>query len=135
MGWDVLVVDDSSTVRAMVILALEAGGVRVNRLYQAGDGREALAILRRQWVDVMITDVNMPACDGIQLVRTLQEDPGLRLVPVVVVSSADNEENRTALRNLGVGLFISKPFNPDHLAAAVTSAVSGRQRLKELNGG
>lgn len=126
MAWNILLVDDSITVRAVVQKALQIAEVPYRTIYQAGNGLEALAVLESQPVDLVITDLVMPEMDGEELVRTMGERGLLARTPVVVVSSAGGEERLRRLEAAGVRGFIHKPFTPEQIRLAVSRVMEVR---------
>ena len=120
MAWNILLVDDSITVRAVVQKALQIAEVPYRTIYQAGHGREALEVLESQEVDLVITDLVMPEMDGEALVAEMGRRGLLQRTPVVVVSSASGEDRLKRLEELGVKGFIHKPFTPEQIRRTVS---------------
>jgi CheY-like chemotaxis protein len=87
MAFNILLVDDSVTVRAVISKALHLAGVDINLLYQAGNGQEALEILEAEWIDLVLCDISMPVMDGETLVSRMVDNGMIKTVPVVIVSS------------------------------------------------
>lgn len=115
MSFAVMIVDDSPAMRAFVRRILDMSGLEINSCIEAGDGQEALELLREHRPDVILSDINMPRMDGEQFVRSLEADPELRLIPVVVVST-DRTENRVQqMIELGARGYVTKPFLPETL--------------------
>jgi two-component system chemotaxis response regulator CheY len=114
----IVVADDSAIVRTMVKKALAMSGLRADVVHEAASGREALALLQREPVDAVFTDLNMPEMDGAELVGRMAADPRLAAVPVVVISSDRNEARAEELR-ARVRAWIPKPFRPEDLRAVV----------------
>jgi CheY-like chemotaxis protein len=102
----VLVVDDENTVRALVAAMLRRGGFEVS---EARDGLDALAVARRFRPDVIVTDLNMPRCDGERLCVELKQDVATAWIPVVVMTGSTPDETR--LRKLGCVAFLHKPLS------------------------
>jgi two-component system chemotaxis response regulator CheY len=125
MSYTVLIVDDSATTRCLIGRTLRIGGLNVDCIVEASDGSEALAVVRAQRVDLVLTDLNMPGFDGIALTRTLRKDPLTRDIPVVVISADPSPVHARVLADAGVRAFIRKPFTPEML----------RNTLDELLGG
>jgi two-component system chemotaxis response regulator CheY len=119
MSVRIVVVDDSAIVRAMVKKALGMAGLRVDAAHEAASGLEALALLAREPVDAVFTDLNMPEMSGVELVERMAADPRLAAVPVVVISSDRSAARAEQLRARGVRAWISKPFRPEELRAVV----------------
>jgi two-component system, chemotaxis family, chemotaxis protein CheY len=126
MSWRVLVVDDSAIVRAMVRKALGMSGATVSSVQEAGNGREALAVLAAEPVDVVFADINMPEMSGLELVQAMQEDAALAAIPIVVVSSERNEARMDALRDAGVRAYLRKPFRPEDFRDVLQALAAAR---------
>jgi two-component system chemotaxis response regulator CheY len=115
MAFNVMIVDDSPAMRSFVRRVLELSGVDVGTCLTASNGQEALDLLRGHWVDVILTDINMPTMDGEQFVRILEADESLRSIPVVVVSTDSTENRVQRLLTLGAKGYVTKPFLPETL--------------------
>ena len=115
MAFNVLIVDDSPAMRAFVSRVLEISGFPVGLRLEAGNGEEALRLLAEKWIDVVLTDLNMPGMDGEQLVRRLEQDELLRAIPVVVISTDRTETRVRRLMSLGARGYVKKPFLPETL--------------------
>jgi two-component system chemotaxis response regulator CheY len=115
MAYRVLIVDDSPAMRAFVRRVICLSGVDVVDCFEAGNGREALAVLADQWVDVILTDINMPVMDGEQLLERLQAEDLLRSIPTVIISTDATRHRVERLRELGACGYIAKPFLPENL--------------------
>jgi two-component system chemotaxis response regulator CheY len=115
MAFDVMIVDDSPAMRGFVRRVLELSGIPIGTCLAAGNGQQALDLLRRQCVDFILTDINMPIMDGEQFVRVLDSDEALRSIPVVVVSTDSTENRVQRLLTLGARGYVTKPFLPETL--------------------
>ena len=121
MAFNLLIVDDSKTVRTVILRALEISGVPVNQTYQAENGEEGLKILAEEWIDLVLADINMPVMNGVEMIRHIVADEDLAKTPVVVVSTEGSETRRAELKELGVRDFLRKPFKPEDLHSAVVN--------------
>ena len=119
MAFNILLVDDSATVRAVISKALTLAGVDINELYQAGNGQEALDVLEKDWVDLVFCDISMPVMDGEELVTAMNENGMIQSIPVVIVSSAGSEPRVARLKEKGVKDYIQKPFTPERIREVV----------------
>jgi two-component system, chemotaxis family, chemotaxis protein CheY len=119
MGYNILIVDDSITVRAMIAKALKLSQLPLGEIYQAGNGQEALEALKANWTDLVLTDINMPVMNGLELVRQMAADELLRTVPVVVVSTEGSQARIDELKSHGIRGYLRKPFTPEVLKAEV----------------
>ena len=126
MAYDILIVDDSATVRRMMIKTLGMAGVDIAELHQAANGREALDLLQENWVDVVFTDINMPEMDGMEFVRQMSADGVMKLMPVVVVTTEGSEARIQELREMGIRGFLRKPFTPEAIRDVVTDILGGQ---------
>ena len=126
MAFNFLVVDDSETVRAVIAKTLRMAGLPINELYQAANGREALAVLQDNWVDLIFTDINMPVMGGIEMIEKLCEDGMLKTIPVVIVSTEGSQTRIEQLKAKGVRAYLRKPFQPE-LIRNVVSDILGVQ--------
>ena len=108
----VLLVDDSTTMRAFAVAALEAEGFHVTT---AGSGFEALKLLPRGRFDLIITDVNMPDINGLELTRLVRENPAHAKVPLVIISTDGGARDRERGLKLGASAYLVKPFAPEAL--------------------
>jgi two-component system, chemotaxis family, chemotaxis protein CheY len=115
MSLTVMVVDDSPAMRAFVRRILDMSGLEINRCIEAGDGQEALDLLRESRVDVILADINMPRMNGEQFVRSIEADPELCSIPVVVVSTDRTETRVQQMLALGARGYVTKPFLPEAL--------------------
>lgn len=115
----VLVVDDSKVMRRMVVRSLELSGLEISEVQEAESGTDALDVLHRMWIDVVLCDVHMPKMSGVELVRRMSEDRLTAGVPVVMVSSDRNQAQIDELHSLGVRGYVIKPFQPEALARTV----------------
>ena len=112
----ILTVDDSTSMRQMVRATLESAGYGV---VEAIDGQEALDFARKQSVDLVISDVNMPRMDGIRLVSELRGLPTYRLTPLLLLTTESSQEKKREGKKAGATGWIVKPFNPTQLLATL----------------
>ena len=117
MAYRVLITDDSPAMRSFVRRVIEISGFELSHCYEAGDGEEALSLLHREWVDAILTDINMPGVDGEELLRRLAADEMLRSVPTIVISTDATENRISRLFALGARGYVTKPFRPETLRA------------------
>ncbi len=124
MAFRVLIVDDSPVMRAFIRRIILMSGLEADFL-EAGDGREALDLLQKEWVDVVLTDINMPGMDGEELVRRLEADNLLKSVPVVIVSTDGTQSRMQRMFTLGARGYVKKPFLPETLREELERVVGG----------
>lgn len=114
-GLCTLIVDDSSVMRKIVARALQQGGVALAEVLEAGNGAEALDILRSKRVDLVLSDINMPVMDGLEFVRQLQGIENAKGVPVVMITTEGSESHVMQALSSGARGYIRKPFTPDQM--------------------
>ncbi len=115
MAYRVLIVDDSPAMRAFVRRVMEISGFETSKCLEAGCGEEALELLGSDWVDVILTDINMPGMGGEEFLRRLAEEELLRSIPAVVISTDATQLRMDRLAALGARGYITKPFRPEDL--------------------
>ena len=113
----VLVVDDSEPIRTLVAVNLELEGFEVRT---AGDGQQALEVLRSWRPDVVTLDVVMPRLDGLATLERIRADVATAGLPVVLVTGRAQRSDRTRGEELGADAYLTKPFEPAHLVAVVS---------------
>jgi len=120
----ILVVDDQGSMRALVMSALRAMGVRT--LMEAADGLEALDVLHRKGADLVLLDAEMPKLDGVSVLRTIRGDPTLSAVKVIMMTGRADAEFVQSIARLGVDGYLAKPVSAAALNARVSQAFRGR---------
>ncbi|WP_040842573.1 response regulator [Nitrospirillum viridazoti] len=116
MAKTVLSVDDSSSVRQMVKLTLSGAGYDV---VQASDGAEGLAKAKDTAVDLVVTDLNMPVMNGLDLIRALRQLPAYSGVPILFLTTESDADMKQAAKAAGATGWITKPFQQEQLVAVV----------------
>lgn len=124
MALNILLVDDSQTTRSIVGRTLKMSGLELGDVREAENGRQALELLDRHWVDLVISDLNMPVMSGVDLIGKMKEDPLLRTVPVLVVTAEGNRRRIEGLKASGlVTGYLRKPFSPEQVRDAIRQAL------------
>jgi len=126
MALNILVVDDSQIVRAVILKSLDLANVPVGQAYQAANGREALEILGRHWVDLVFADINMPVMGGAEMIEKMSQDGLLKSIPVVIVSTEGSVTRMEDLRAKGVRAYLRKPFKPEDIREVVDQVIEVR---------
>lgn len=118
----ILVVDDSETVRQVLQMTLANSGFHV---VEAEDGHDALDKLAHNSIDMMITDLNMPNMDGLDLIKQVRQAGAHRFTPIVMLTTESSEEKKLAGREAGASGWIVKPFKPEQLLKVVKLILGG----------
>lgn len=116
MALQVMAVDDSKTMRDMISHTLKSNGYDV---LLAEDGKQALEMLGTKKADVVITDLNMPNMNGLDLIKSLRTQPAYRTTPILMLTTESDETKKAAGKQAGATGWIVKPFNPEKLIAVI----------------
>ena len=116
MGKTILTVDDSSTVRLVLSSTLTNAGYKV---VEAVDGQDAIEQLDSGKINMLITDLNMPRVDGLDLIRHVRRSPGCRFLPIIMLTTESNCEKKQKGKTAGASGWIVKPFKPEQLLSVV----------------
>ena len=120
MSKKVMTVDDSSVVRQILKKTLTGAGYEVT---EAVDGVDALEKLTNGPVDMVVTDLNMPNMDGVELIRNLRRQPGNRFLPIVMLTTESQQHIKEEGKMAGASGWIVKPFRPEQLLAIVRTVL------------
>ena len=115
MPYNVMIVDDSPSMRTFVHRVIDLSGFEVSSCLNAANGAEALELLGEHAIDIILTDINMPRMNGEEFVRKLEEHEKFRLIPVVVVSTDSTHNRIRRMLELGARGYVVKPFSPEVL--------------------
>jgi two-component system chemotaxis response regulator CheY len=115
MAYRVLIVDDSPAMRTFIRRVIDMSGFELSDCFEASNGVEALDLLRTEWVDAILTDINMPGMDGQEFLRRLSEDEMLRSIPAIVISTDSTSQRIASMASLGARGYVTKPFLPETL--------------------
>jgi len=117
----ILAVDDSASMRQMVSFTLKGAGYEV---IEAVDGQDALGKAKGKVADIVLTDVNMPNMDGIQLIRELRKLPQYKFTPMLLLTTESAADKKAEGKAAGATGWLVKPFNPDQLLATLKKVMS-----------
>ena len=112
----IMTVDDSSSLRQMVSFVLKDGGYQV---IEATDGVDALSKLQGVDLDLVLSDINMPRMDGLELTRQIRAMPRYKFVPIILLTTESHPEKKREGKTAGATGWIVKPFTPDQLLGVV----------------
>lgn len=116
MSKTILAVDDSASIRQMISFTLKDAGYEV---IEAIDGKDALAKLNGSSMHMLISDVNMPNMNGIELVRQVRANPAFKFIPIIMLTTESQDSKKQEGKMAGATGWIVKPFKPDQLLAVV----------------
>ncbi len=122
----ILIVEDSATMRSLLVSTLESLDLPL-RITQAASGFEALRSLPRDEFDLIVTDINMPDINGLELVSFVKRNAAFRSIPLVIVSTEGSERDREKGLELGADAYLVKPFDPEALRR-VARELLGKRR-------
>jgi two-component system chemotaxis response regulator CheY len=112
---DVLIVDDSAAIRKILRRVLQQAEIPVAQFFEAGDGVEALESLKKQTVQLILSDINMPNMDGLQLLSQLKSHPEWKNVPVVMITTEGSQSKVLEAVQLGAAGYVRKPFTAEQI--------------------
>jgi two-component system chemotaxis response regulator CheY len=115
MESDVLVVDDSAAIRKILQRVLRQTGMSIRTIYEAGDGQQALEVLKAQKIALVLSDINMPTMDGLQLLASVRTSAQWRHIPVVMITTEGGEAKVGEAVRLGAAGYVRKPFTADQI--------------------
>jgi len=113
----ILIAEDSPTMRSLIVSTIAALGDY--EVVEAANGFEALRILPREKVDLVITDINMPDINGLELVSFVKNNPNYQSTPLFIISTEGSERDREKGMALGADAYLVKPFSPEELQALI----------------
>ena len=123
MPLNVLLVDDSSAIRKILARVLRQAGVPLGELFEAGDGVEALEVLKNQNVGLVLSDVNMPNMDGFQLLAEIKSKENLKKIPVIMITTEGAHNKVLEAVGLGAAGYVRKPFTADQIKEKLAGLV------------
>jgi two-component system chemotaxis response regulator CheY len=123
-GLTFLVVEDSPTMRQLISFSLKR--FKGCRIVEAVDGVDALKKLASEKIDVILTDINMPVMDGLKLVSLIRQNPELKDLPIIIITTEGAEEDRQRGLALGANSYIAKPIQSSHLIKTIQELLQKR---------
>lgn len=126
MAYKFMIIDDSSIVRGMLKKIIGMSGIDVSEIIEAINGKDALEKLASSWVDLAFLDINMPVMNGMEFMEQLRQDPALKELPVVVVSTEGSQERIDRMKELSVKKYLRKPVTPEQMTEVVNELLGGK---------
>ncbi len=124
MAYNILIVDDSTPMRAVIKKIVKASGFNVGQFFEAINGLEAMEVLNHEWIDLALIDYNMPDMNGLELVEEMNKHDDLNSIPAVMITTEGSKERVEQFMAKGVIDYIKKPFTPEQI----------KQKLKYIMG-
>ena len=115
MALDVLIVDDSAAIRKILIRMLSQADLMLGKIHEANDGEEAMATLNAEHIGLVLSDINMPNMDGIELLGTMKATSALKNVPIIMITTEGSQERVMQALKLGAAGYVRKPFTADQI--------------------
>jgi len=116
-----LIVDDSATMRKIIMRSIRQSGLKVDKFLEAGNGKEALDVIGSNPVDIVLVDINMPEMNGLELLKKLRSSGETKDLPVVMITTEGSENVVKKAKQLGLNGFIRKPFTPETIGSTLSS--------------
>jgi two-component system, chemotaxis family, chemotaxis protein CheY len=123
----VLIVDDSSVMRKIVERSLRQAGLDLGEVLEAGNGAEALVEVQKGSLDLILSDINMPAVDGLEFLKNLAGVEAAKGVPVVMITTEGSEARVVEALSAGAKGYIRKPFTPEQVKERIAPLLGGLQ--------
>ena len=119
MAHHILIVDDSVLMRTALKRTIDMVGIETESISEAGNGLEALAVLESKPIDLILTDLNMPEMNGVELVHCLKEKSEYKNIPVIVITTESNVLRIEDLQAEGIQDYLHKPFTPEEFRETI----------------
>jgi len=133
MSFNVLIVDDSRSMRSVIKKIIAISGFSMDQCYEAVNGKQAMEILAREQVDIILSDLNMPEMNGLEMLEALKLDRRLQRIPVIIISTEGSDEKRKTVLEMGAKQFIGKPFSPEYVRKVLYEVI-GMEDAKPYEG-
>ena len=121
---NILIVDDSSTMRKIISRSLRQAGLPVDEIFEAGDGIEGLGVIASgKTINLILSDINMPNMDGITFVKEAKKIAAYKFTPIIMLTTESQENKKLEAQAAGAKAWIVKPFQPGQVLAAVSKLI------------
>ena len=115
MAFNVLIVDDSQTMRKVIRKSVVISGFDLGDCWEAGNGQEALKVVSLHGIDLILADLNMPVMNGLEMIRELRKKEAYCHIPVILITTEGSEKRLEEAYAVGIKSYIQKPFHPEVL--------------------
>jgi two-component system chemotaxis response regulator CheY len=126
MALDILIVDDSSAIRKILVRVLSQTNLSVGKIHEASDGVEAIRMLETNDVGLIMSDVNMPNMDGLQLLGNIRANQAWKHIPVIMITTEGSQAKVLEAVQLGATGYVRKPFTPEEIKVKIEACFSGQ---------
>ncbi|NTU47505.1 MAG: response regulator [Syntrophobacteraceae bacterium] len=123
MSYNILIVDDSRSMRRVIRKVLDLSGFQIGECLEAGNGQEALDVLENHWIDLVLSDIHMPVMDGLGFIRAVRSSNSWTDLPVVFITTESNEDRLREVMALGAKGYIRKPFQPEEIRSLLCQVI------------
>jgi two-component system chemotaxis response regulator CheY len=115
MPFDLLIVDDSAAIRKILQRVLLKAEMPIGNIHEAGDGVEALAVLKANKINFVLSDINMPNMDGLQLLSRIRANDAWKSIPVILITTEGSQTKVLEAAHMGATGYVRKPFTPEQI--------------------
>jgi len=133
MSYSILIVDDSLPMRSVIKRTLKAAGYGNADLLEAANGQEALELMKNAWVDIVMTDYNMPVMNGLEFIKALKKEDLSKDIPVIVISTEGHESKIKEFVDSGAAGYITKPFTAESIRDLMVSILGETDYEEDLD--
>lgn len=124
MPFNILIVDDSTCMRKVLKKTITMCNIGEVTLFEAENGKEAIDVVKKEWIDLILTDINMPVMDGLSMVKQLHAEDIIKNLHVIVITSDRHEDTKKKINDCDVQNIIYKPFRPEELRQILISVLN-----------
>lgn len=129
MAYNILIVDDSSVMRSMILKTMRLSGLPIGEVYEGAHGKEGLEALNNHWIDIVLVDINMPVMNGEEMIDNMHQNTDLKDIPIIVIST-EGSSTRINRIQYKVSGFIRKPFAPETIRDMVFEVMNTTEKNK-----
>ena len=130
MALDVLIVDDSSAIRKILMRVLAQTDLKLGDVFEAADGVDAIKVLEANKVGLVLSDINMPNMDGLQLLTSVRARPEWNGIPIIMITTEGNQAKVMEAVQLGAQGYVRKPFTAEQIKEKISSCLSSAGRAE-----
>ncbi|MCP4022390.1 MAG: response regulator [Desulfobacteraceae bacterium] len=134
MSYSILLVDDSLPMRSVIKRTLTAAGYGKSEIFEAANGKEALKLMKDSWIDIIMTDFNMPVMNGLEFIKAVKKEEMSKDIPVVVISTEGNESRIKEFMDCGAAGFITKPFTAESIRDLIVNILGEADYEEDFDG-